>query len=230
MSGPERTRLQDRAIEVNLPIAYSIARRYGDRGEPLADLEQAAAVGLVKAVRRYDASLDHDFLTYAVPTITGEVKRHFRDYAWTVRPPRRIQEAQARISAAGEELTTTLGRSPTRPEVADHIGIGEPVVVEALSARGCFTPTSLDATTADTDTLPLHLSIGVQEDGYAVAETQVALRPALDQLSARDRRILHLRVDNGWTQTQIADELGVSQMQVSRLLGRIHGVLREAVA
>jgi RNA polymerase sigma-B factor len=225
----ERLRLQDRAIELNLPIARSIARRFGERGQPLDDLEQAASIGLIKAVRRFEVGQGVDFLAYAVPTIAGEVKRHFRDSGWTVRPPRRIQEAQARVGAAGEELTAELGRSPTTSEVAAHLDLDEETVIEALSSRGCFTPTSLDAPLDDDDGTGLGQLLGVEDDGFALAEARLSLEPAIDELRPRDRLILELRVAQGRTQSEIAAELGISQMQVSRLLTRIRETLRPSL-
>ncbi len=226
----ERLRLQDLVIELNLPIARSLARRFAERGQPLDDLEQAAAVGLVKAVRRFDPDRGSDFLTFAVPTITGEVKRHFRDCAWAVRPPRRIQEAQGRVAVAIEELTTRLRRSPTAAEVARHLDLDEEDVVEAMSSRGCFSPASLDAELLDGDGTALRERLGTEDGAYTLAETLLALQPALDRLDARDRRILQLRLRLGRTQSQIAAELGVSQMQVSRQLARIRATLRGSIA
>ena len=225
----ERGALQDRVIEINLPIARSIARRFGERGQPLDDLEQAASIGLIKAVRRFEVGQASDFLAYAVPTIAGEVKRHFRDTGWTVRPPRRIQETQARIGAANEELAAELGRSPTTGEVVDHLGIGEETVIEALSSRGCFTPSSLDAPLADAEGTGLGQLLGEEDDGFALADARLTLEPAIDELRSRDRLILELRVAQGRTQSEIAAELGISQMQVSRLLTKIRETLRPSL-
>ena len=225
----ERSALQDRVIEINLPIARSIARRFGERGQPLDDLEQAASIGLIKAVRRFEVGQASDFLAYAVPTIAGEVKRHFRDSGWTVRPPRRIQEAQAQIGAGAEELTAELGRSPTTGEVAEHLEIDEETVIEALSSRGCFTPTSLDAPLADNEGTGLGQLLGEEDDGFALAEARLTLEPAIDELRSRDRLILELRVAQGRTQSEIAAELGISQMQVSRLLTKIRATLRPSL-
>ncbi len=228
--GDERSQLQDRVIELNLPIARSIARRFGERGQPLDDLEQAASIGLIKAVRRFEVGQGVDFLAYAVPTIAGEVKRHFRDSGWAVRPPRRIQEAQARVSAGNEDLTAELGRSPTTSEVADRLDLDEETVIEALSTRGCFTPTSLDAPLDDQDGgAGLGQLLPEQDDGFALAEARLSLEPAIDELRSRDRLILELRVAQGRTQSEIAAELGISQMQVSRLLTRIRETLRPSL-
>jgi len=230
-SGPERNRLQDEVVQLNLVVATAIAHRYRGRGEPVDDLEQVAALGLVKAVRGFDVTQDKDFLSYAVPTISGEVKRHFRDYAWNVRPPRRIQELQPRITAALDRLTARLDRAPTPVELAAELDTSPDDVIEALSSDGCFHAASLDARIAsapDDGMTSLMGVIGHDEGGFAVAETRQDLQPALGELSARDRHILSRRVDSGWTQQEIADELNLSQMQVSRVLARIRARLRDA--
>lgn len=227
---PRRTQLQDRVIEMNLCVAHSIARRFRDRGEALSDLEQAASVGLIKAARHFDVGFATDFLTYAVPTITGEVKRHFRDCSWTVRPPRRVQELQAKVSAAWSELNAAQHRSPRPEQIAEHVGEPLPRVLEAMSSDGCFTAASLDEPVGDADGVPRHQLIGVEDGNYAAREAAVTLQPAIDQLSERDRHVLDLRVNQAWSQERIAGDLGVSQMQVSRMLSRIHGRLRQALA
>jgi RNA polymerase sigma-B factor len=228
---PERSRLHDEVVELNLVVARAVAHRYRGRGEPLDDLEQVAALGLVKAVRRFDPAQEKDFLSYAVPTISGEVKRHFRDYSWTVRPPRRIQELQPRIMSALDRLTAQLNRSPSPSEVARALGASTDDVIEALTSDGCFHAASLDAppvSAADDDASSLLGVIGGDEGGYGVVEVRQDLRPALDQLSPRDRHILARRVEAGWTQQEIADELNLSQMQVSRVLARIRARLQDA--
>jgi RNA polymerase sigma-B factor len=225
----ERARLLDEVIEINLPVARSVARRFRDRGEPLADLEQVAALGLVKAARRFDIDAGYDFLSYAVPTITGEVKRHFRDSAWAIRPPRRVQEAQGKISRATETLTVQLRRAPTTAELASQLDMNEELVVEALCSQGCFTPDSLDSTPGDSGD-DWHHFHGAFDDAYELSELRVSLGPVLERLPARERRILYLRIERGWSQSQIAADIGVSQMQVSRLLSRIVRDFREAVA
>jgi len=218
---PERTRLQDEVVVLNMCVARSIASRYRDRGEAYEDVLQAAHVGLVKAARRFDASHGKDFLSFAVPTISGEVKRHFRDCGWTVRPPRRIQELQSRISFVSSELAQQLHRSPTATEVAHRLEIRVDEVIEALAADGCFTPTSLDKRVGDDDGAPLGELLGGNDVDLDRAETHVALMPLLSELAPRDRHIVMLRFFHGWTQEQIAQEIGVTQMQVSRLLARI---------
>ncbi len=222
----ERQRLLDEAVVLNLCVASSIAGRYRNRGIPEEDLEQVAHLALVKAARRYDPSAGHDFLSYAVPTIRGEVKRHFRDHGWSVRPPRRVQELQARISAAEGELTAGLGRSPRPSEIAAHLDESVDAVSEALATDGCFTPTSLDRPVGEDADLPLGELIGSEETGQGAVEARVVLAPVVRDLPDRDRRILMLRFFRGWTQQEIAEDIGVTQMQVSRLLSRILTDLR----
>ncbi len=217
----ERKRLQDEVAMLNMCVARSIASRYRDRGESYDDVLQAAYVGLVKAVRRFDASHGKDFLSFAVPTISGEVKRHFRDCGWTVRPPRRIQELQSRISLTSSELAQDLHRSPTAGEVAARLDVSEDEVIEALAADGCFTPTSLDKRIGDDDGATIGDLLGMDDADLGRTETHVALIPLVNELAPRDRHIVTLRFFEGWTQEQIAQDIGVTQMQVSRLLARI---------
>ena len=219
--GLERKRLQDEVALLNLCVARSIASRYRDRGEAYDDVLQAAHLGLVKAVRRFDVRHGKDFLSFAVPTISGEVKRHFRDCGWVVRPPRRIQELQSRIFEANTELAQELHRSPTSSEVADRLGVDTEQVIEALAADGCFTPTSLDKRLGDDDGATLGDLLGIDDPDLGRTEAHVALIPLVQQLAPRDRHIVALRFFCGWTQEQIARDIGVTQMQVSRLLARI---------
>ncbi|HET7388844.1 MAG TPA: SigB/SigF/SigG family RNA polymerase sigma factor [Nocardioidaceae bacterium] len=221
-----RRRLLNQVVVVNTGVARAIAARYRNRGISLEDLEQVAMVGLVKASHGYDESTGHNFLSYAVPTISGEVRRHFRDHGWMVRPPRRVQELQAGISAAETELSHRLGRSPRPSEIAAFLEVDIEEVSEALSADGCFSPTSLDQPVgADLDT-PLGTLLGERDSGRSSVEARAVLSPVVRRLSERDRHILYLRFFADWTQQQIADDIGVTQMQVSRLLSRILTTLR----
>jgi RNA polymerase sigma-B factor len=221
-----RHALLDDVVVLNMGVADALARRYRARGISLDDLEQVAYLALVKAARGYDETAGHDFLSYAVPTIRGELKRHFRDQGWTIRPTRRIQELQARINSAESELCFSLGRSPRPSEIAAHLGEGLEDVREALSTDGCFSPTSLDQpATAETDTTIGDL-IGNEDAARDAVEARVILAPVVRRLGERDRRILMLRFMRGWTQQEIASDIGVTQMQVSRLLTRILGELR----
>jgi RNA polymerase sigma-B factor len=224
-TGTRREQLETEAALLNMDLARSVAGRYWGRGESPEDLTQVAYVGLMKAIRGYDPERG-DFRSYAIPTIAGEVKRHFRDKSWAVRAPRWIQELQANISAASDDLTQELRRPPHPDEIAERLGVPETDVIEALSADGCFTPSSLDDRGPTGDGFALAERIGSQDRDLDRAEIRVALAPLMEELSDRDRRILALRFFQGWTQSQIASNIGVTQMQVSRLLGRILSQLR----
>jgi RNA polymerase sigma-B factor len=226
----EHRRLIDEVVVLNMGVANSIAGRYNHRGVSLDDLRQVAYVALVKAAHGYDCTSGHEFLSYAVPTIRGELKRHFRDHGWTVRPPRRIQELQSRIATAEGELSAALGRSPRPSEVADHLAADLDDVLEALSADGCFTPSSLDRPVGLDGNTTMGELIGSDDPGRDAAEARTVLGPAVRRLGQRDRRILMLRFFRGWTQQEIAQDIGVTQMQVSRLLSRILGELREELS
>ena len=226
----ERKRLQDEVVVLNMGVARAIASRYRDRGIGPDDLVQAAYVGLVKAVQGFDPGFERDFLSYAVPTVTGEVKRYFRDHGWAVRPPRRVQELQAQISRASSELAQQLNRSPRPSEVADYLEVDVASVVEALAADGCFTPASLDVPVGEDGSTSLGELLGENDVDMSRAEARILLAPAVRNLAERDRRILKLRFFNGWTQEQIAQDIGVTQMQVSRLLARILTDLRNALS
>lgn len=208
-----------------MDMARSVAGRYWGRGESSEDLTQVAYLGLMKAIHGYDPERG-DFRSYAIPTIAGEVKRHFRDRSWAVKAPRWIQELQADISAVSDELMQELRRPPRPDELAGRLDVGEDEVIEALSADGCFTPSSLDVRGPTGDGYALAERLGSEDPDMDRAEIRVALAPLIEELSKRDRRIVALRFYQGWTQTQIASDLGVTQMQVSRLLSRILENLR----
>jgi RNA polymerase sigma-B factor len=205
-------------------LARSLARRYYGRGIPFDDMYQVACVALVRAARGYDADRGTDFIAYAVPSISGEIRKHFRDCGWTVRPPRRIQEMQARVSKEEELLTQERDRPPTEDEIAESLGVPVAEVHESRSALGCFTPSSLDAEPDGARSLVQRL--GEEEHGYDECEARLVVRDALDTLGSRDRKIVELRFFEGLTQEQIGSMIGVSQMQVSRLLSRIFRDLR----
>jgi len=221
--------IQEQVVLLNLEIAESIVLRYRNRGVAVDDLVQVACLGLMKAVRGFDATKSDNFLSYAVPTILGEVKRFFRDSAWTVKPPRRIQELQSEISASSAKLMQEHGGIPTPADVAADLGLPKTEVTEAMVADGCFAPSSLDrvAVSNDDDRGALSDVLGEEDGGFDRAEALVALRPLCADLSDRDRRILYLRYFHEWTQARIAEEFGVTQMQISRLLARILGQLRD---
>lgn len=225
LEGDARTAVQDEVIRLNMQVATEIAQRYHGRGIPGDDLDQVAFLGLTKAVRGFDPSVGTEFLSFAVPTIRGEIRRHFRDHGWTVRPPRWVQELQPRIIAAEAEMFQQLGRSPRPSELADHLGVDHEQVVEALAANGCFAPTSLDAPYGESDASPID-RLGGADGAFAGAEARVALGPLLLRLTPRERKILQLRFGSGLTQSEIGAEVGVTQMQISRLLARILDRLR----
>ncbi|MGA8847217.1 MAG: sigma-70 family RNA polymerase sigma factor [Nocardioides sp.] len=229
--GEAKARLEDDVIRLNMSVAIDVARRYYGRGIPVDDINQVAFLGLVKAVRGFDPTIGGDFLSYAVPTLRGEIRRYFRDSGWTIRPPRSVQEVQARVVAAEAMLTQRLGRAPQPSEIAVHLEVPLPLVVDAMAARGCFTPMSLDASRADeggrespTD------QMGGLDPAFASAEARLALAPVMATLNERDRRILELRYFDHRTQAQIGDEVGVSQEQISRLLSNILRKLRRQLA
>jgi RNA polymerase sigma-B factor len=222
----ERKRLQDEVVVLHMGLARAIAARYRGRGIADEDLSQAASMALLKAARSFDASRGVEFLSYAVVTMKGEVKRQFRDFGWMVRPPRPIQKLQADVSRADSELTHELGRSPRVAEVAAHLGVPEEDVVEALSADGCFTPTSLDTPVGADGTGVLGEMIPSDDSAMSDAEARVMLAPAVRALPEREREVLYLRFFKQQTQAQIAEEIGVTQMQVSRILARVLGQLR----
>jgi RNA polymerase sigma-B factor len=215
------------AAERMLPLARSLARRYAGKGEPLDDLEQVASLGLLKAIDRFDVSRDVRFATFAVPTIVGELKRHFRDRGWMLRVPRDIQELSARVVRSREALTRELGRSPTVTEVAAALGAGIEQVLEALRAADAYRMMSLDEPLADgAGALE---AIGGDDEGYELAEHRVLLRCGLDRLGAREREIVRLRYYEGLTQREIARAVGVSQMHVSRLIRRSIDTMRDSI-
>jgi RNA polymerase sigma-B factor len=223
---PERTRLRERLVEMHLPLVRFLALRYARRGEPMDDLFQAGALGLIKAVDRFDLSREVDFSTYAGPTVLGEIKRHFRDRTWTVHVHRRMQELLAAVGFGRDELTAKLGRAPTVAELAERLQIDQEEVLEALTAAGAYSPESVDAIVGE-DNLTLADTLGSDDPRLEHVEFHHALAPMLTRLPARERRILQLRFYGNRTQSQIAAELGISQMHVSRLLSRTLASLRE---
>jgi RNA polymerase sigma-B factor len=210
-----------------LPLARSLARRYTGKGEPLDDLEQVASLGLLKAIDRFDVSRDVRFATFAVPTIAGELKRHFRDRGWMLRVPRDIQELCARVVRCRETLTRELGRSPTVQEVGNTLGASVEQVLDALRAADAYRMMSLDEPLADgAGALD---AIGGDDEGFELAEHRVLLRTGLDRLGEREREIVRLRFYEGLTQREIASAVGVSQMHVSRLIRRSIDAMRETI-
>jgi RNA polymerase sigma-B factor len=225
-SDARRRELVDALIETNVPVARSMAARYRNRGIDVDDLEQVALVGLVKAARRFDASAGHDLLSYAVPTVRGELRRHFRDSGWMVRPPRRVQQLQAGIRAAQHEMEARLGRSPRPSEIAEHLGAALDDVVEALAVDGCFRPASLDSRGDGEERGTIADVLGHEDRELASLEARLVLDSAVGRLSERERQILRWRFEDERTQQEIADLVGLTQAQVSRTLTRILGRLR----
>nr|WP_239077177.1 RNA polymerase sigma factor SigF [Actinocatenispora rupis] len=218
----DRPRLRDRTIEWYLPLAEHLARRFRDRGEAQDDLVQVATIGLIKAVDGYDPARGVEFTSYAVPTIVGEVKRHFRDKGWAVRVPRRLQELKLAISTATGTLTQQLGRSPTVADLAEHLGVSEDDVVEGLDSGHAYAAVSLSAPVGSGDEMMSEVQdlLGGDDPEMATVEDRESLRPLLMKLPERERTIVVLRFFGNLTQSQIADRVGISQMHVSRLLTR----------
>jgi RNA polymerase sigma-B factor len=228
----ERRRLLDEVIVLNMGMADSVVSRYAGRGVATEDLRQVAYAALTQAAHRFDPAQGTEFAAFAVPTMRGEVRKYFRDRGWMVRPPRRVQELQPAVWAANEELWHQLGRSPRPSEVAAHIGESEEAVIEALSIAGCFQPSSLDKPVYADETgagTSLGEFLPSEEEGDEGADARVMLQPVLRRLSERDRRILRMRFFEGLTQREIAAVLGITQMQVSRLLSRIFRDLRTSL-
>ena len=222
---PEREALRRELVTGHLPVVQHIARRFANRGEPVDDLEQAGTVGLINAVDRFQPDRGVDFLSYAVPTITGEVRRHFRDRTWAMRVPRRLKEMQSAIQGAIGPLSQELGRAPRPSEIAKRLDMSTEAVVEGLDAQQAYRGPSLDELVAGADS-PLSDTLGEADAELEKVEYRQTLAPLLDELPERERTILVLRFFGNQTQTQIADRIGISQMHVSRLLTRTLTQLR----
>ncbi|MGW2050048.1 SigB/SigF/SigG family RNA polymerase sigma factor [Streptomyces sp. NPDC001858] len=228
--GPQRQALKDELVRLWLPMAERIAVRFRGRGEALEDLYQVAALGLVKAVDHYDPDRGRAFEAYAVPTITGEIKRHFRDHMWTLHVPRRVQDLRNRVRHAAKELSqTTPGRPPTDAEIAAYAQLTEDEVRTGAEALDCFSALSLEAELPGTDGYALEDALGVPDPGFDTVVDRVAVAPCLRALPERERTILYLRFFAGMTQSRIAEQLGISQMHVSRLLSGCFERLREEI-
>lgn len=217
---------RDQVLVELMPLVRALASRYSGRGEPLEDLVQVGAVGLIKAVDRFDVDRGVEFSSYAVPTIVGEIRRHFRDKAWAMHVPRRLKELSVRLSRVLDDLTTELGRSPTVPELAKAAGVDEEDVIDALDSAQAYSTRSLHAPFDDDGDDSLADRLGVEERGYDDVEDGSLVSAGLAALDERERRIVELRFFDEMTQSQIAAELGISQMHVSRLLRRALGGMR----
>ena len=226
----ERNRLRDDLVEAHLPLVEYLARRFRNRGEPLDDLIQVATIGLIKSVDRFDLERGVEFSTYATPTIVGEIKRHFRDKGWAIRVPRRLQELKLSLTKATSELSQRNGRSPTVAELAAHLQMTEEEILEGLESANAYSAVSLDAPDGGDDDSPAVAdTLGIMDDSLEGVEYRESLKPLLEKLPPREKRILLLRFFGNMTQSQIAAELGISQMHVSRLLARTLAQLREGL-
>ena len=223
----EHEQIRAALIERHLPLVTFMARKFADRGEPLDDLIQVGTIGLIKAIDRFEISKGFEFSTFATPTIVGEIKRHFRDKTWAVRVPRRLQELGASVTKATTELTQKFDRSPTPKEIAKHLGITVDDVAEALESNAAYSTVSLDVT-SDTST-SIGETFGSLDEALEGVEYRESLRPLLAQLEDREKRILQMRFFDNLSQSQIATELGISQMHVSRILNKVLNHLREGL-
>ena len=225
---PERQVLRDRLVEMHLPLVEHLARRFRNRGEPLDDLVQVATIGLIKSVDRFDTERGVEFSTYATPTIVGEIKRHFRDRGWAVRVPRRLQELRLQLTSATSELAQLHGRAPTVAELAQRLNLTEEEILEGLESANAYSTLSLDVPEqGDEDSPAVVDSLGGEDEALEGVEYRESLKPLLERLPAREKKILLLRFFGNMTQSQIAAEIGISQMHVSRLLARTLAQLRE---
>ena len=223
---PDRRRLRDRLVEMHMPLVEYLARRFAGRNEPLPDLVQVGAIGLIKSIDRFDPGRGLEFSTYATPTILGEIKRHFRDVGWLVHVPRRAQELQATLGTARAELSQELHRAPTVAELSERTGVATDEVVEALDAGRAYSGLPLESLTENGGAASEHPKLRDIDERLDRVEQRALLRPAIESLPEREREILLLRFVAGKSQTEIAGLVGVSQMQVSRLVARSLARLR----
>ncbi|GHH47769.1 RNA polymerase sigma-B factor [Streptomyces candidus] len=226
----EHAYVRNTLVELNLALVKFAASRFRTRSEPMEDIIQVGTIGLIKAIDRFELSRGVEFPTFAMPTIIGEVKRFFRDTSWSVRVPRRLQELRLDLAKAGDELAQQLDRSPTVAELAERLGISKEEVVEGMAASNAYTASSLDAQPEEDDSEgALADRIGYEDNGIEGIEYIESLKPLIASLPTRDRQILSLRFVANMTQSEIGDELGISQMHVSRLLSRTLVKLRKGL-
>jgi RNA polymerase sigma-B factor len=224
------TGAREELIQRHLPLVRSLARRYAGRGEALEDIEQVGAIGLIKAIDRFELAREVSLATYATPNVVGEIKRHFRDKGWAIRVPRALQELNASMSGAIERLTVRLSRSPSIAEIAEDLKTTPEQVLEALEVGSAYSTVSLSgAPSGDEDLDPLE-TIGEEDEGFQRSEDRAALAPALQRLPPREREILRMRFEEGLPQTQIAQRVGLSQMHVSRLIRKSLAEMREQLS
>jgi RNA polymerase sigma-B factor len=222
-------RARDRLIEQHLPLARALAGRYAGRSEQLDDLVQVASIGLIKAIDRFDVSRGVELTTYAIPTIIGELKRHFRDKGWSAHVPRRLKELSLQLSRLVEELSAKQGRSPTVAELAKAAGTNEEEIVEALEVGQAYSALSLSTANDDDSGVDPLSALGQTEDGFETSDDRVLLQPGFRALDERERKIMTLRFYAGLTQSEIAQEVGISQMHASRLIRRSLDKMREGI-
>ncbi|GAB7182094.1 RNA polymerase sigma factor SigF [Kitasatospora sp. Ki12] len=226
----EHTYVRDTLIELNLPLVRYASARFRSRNEPMEDIVQVGTIGLIKAIDRFDPERGVEFPTFAMPTVVGEIKRFFRDTSWSVRVPRRLQELRLALTKAGDELSQRLDRSPTVAELATCLGVSEEDVVEGLAVGNAYTASSLDSGSGEEDSDgPLADRLGYEDLALEGVEYRESLKPLLAKLPPRERRIIMLRFFGNLTQSQIGEEIGISQMHVSRLLTRTLTQLREGL-
>jgi|SRR5665648_635172 len=212
-----------------LPLVRSLARRFASRGQAVEDLVQVGSIGLIKAIDRFDITRGVELSTYATPTVLGEIKRYFRDKGWAVKVPRALQDLNIRLNKVIEQLTVELNRSPTIQELAEHAGVTEEEVLEALESGRAYSSLSIysSGSSDEDDSMELLDYLGKEETQYELVEQRRFLAPAMEKLDERERLILHLRFFEGMTQTQIAARVGISQMHVSRLIRKSIELLRQ---
>ncbi len=229
---PQRLAAREEIVTMHLPLATFLARRFRDRGESLDDLTQVATIGLLKAVDRFEPDRGVEFSTFATPTMVGEIKRHFRDKGWAIRVPRRLQELRISISRATAELSQSTGRSPTVAELAAHLQVTEEDILEGMESAQAYATLSLDASSSDStqEGASLAETLGEEDPGLGEVEARETLNPLLASLAPRERRIIHMRFYENMTQAQIAEQIGVSQMHVSRLLAKSLAQMRTSMA
>ena len=221
------TSAREELIQRHLPLVRSLARRYAGRGEALEDIEQVGAIGLIKAIDRFELEREVSLATYATPNVVGEIKRHFRDKGWAIRVPRALQELNASMSGAIERLTGRLGRSPSIAEIAEELKTTPEEVLEAMEVGSAYSTVSLSTGPGGDDELDPLETIGGEDEEFERSEHRAALEPALDRLPQREREILRMRFEEGLPQTQIAQRVGLSQMHVSRLIRKSLSIMRE---
>lgn len=225
---PADPQARDELVEMFLPLATYLARRFDRRGEPLEDLVQVASVGLLNAIDRFDVDRDVQFSTYAAVTIIGELKRHFRDKGWAIRVPRRLQEVGLRVNAVLPELYQELGRSPTIEEIGERCEASPEEILDAMEAVQAYSTASLDVPVGEEGAAPVEI-LGRDDPSLEILDGWASVAPAVKELPERERRVLYLRFFRGLTQSEIAGRVGVSQMHVSRILSQTLAFLRDAV-